>query len=57
MLYKIKRFIDCHVPVNLCNFQCDYCTVGQWRAIDGKGPEKYTLFKYPVGEMAAALST
>lgn len=56
ILYQIKRFIDCHVPVNLCNFQCDYCTVGQWRAIDGKGPEKYTLFKYPVEQMVAGLS-
>lgn len=54
-MYKIKRFLDCQVPVNLCNFQCDYCTVGQWRAVEGKGPEKYTLFKYPVEQMAAAL--
>lgn len=54
-MYKVKRFLDCQVPVNLCNFQCDYCTVGQWRAVQGKGPEKYTLFKYPVEQMAAAL--
>ncbi len=54
-MYKVKRFLDCQVPVNLCNFQCDYCTVGQWRAVEGKGPEKYTLFKYPVEQMAAAL--
>lgn len=54
-MYKIKRFFDCQVPVNLCNFQCDYCTVGQWKLIQGKGPEKYTPFKYPVEQMAAAV--
>ncbi len=55
-MYKIKRFFDCQVPVNLCNFQCDYCTVGQWKLVQGKGPDKYTPFKYPVEQMAAALS-
>lgn len=48
---KIKRFFDCQVPVNLCNFKCDYCTVGQWKAFK----EKYTPFQYPVEQMAAAL--
>lgn len=51
----VKRFLDCQVPVNLCNFECDYCTVGQWKAIQGKGPEKYTPFKYSVEHMAKAL--
>ncbi len=53
---KIKRFFDCQVPVNLCNFECDYCTVGQWKLVQGKGPDKYTPFKYPVEQMAKALS-
>lgn len=53
---KIKRFFDCQVPVNLCNFECDYCTVGQWRKFEAKErPTSYTLFKYPVNTMLAAL--
>lgn len=55
-MYKIKRYFDCQVPVNLCNFECDYCTVGQWKLIEGKGPDKYTPFKFPVEQMAAAVS-
>lgn len=54
-MYKIKRFFDCQVPVNLCNFECDYCTVGQWKLVQGKGPDKYTPFKFPVEQMAAAV--
>ncbi len=50
-MYKIKRFIDCHVPVNLCNFKCDYCMVGQWDAFK----TKYTNFEYSVDTMAYAL--
>lgn len=53
---RIKRFFDCQVPVNLCNFECDYCTVGQWRKYEAKErPVKYTEFKYPIKTMAAAL--
>lgn len=55
-MYKIKRFFDCQVPVNSCNFVCDYCTVGQWKLVEGEGPNKYSLFKFPVEQMAAALS-
>lgn len=55
-MYKVKRFFDCQVPVNLCNFECDYCTVGQWKAVQGPGPQKYTPFKYSVTQMAAALA-
>lgn len=55
-MYKVKRFFDCQVPVNLCNFECDYCTVGQWKAVQGPGPKEYMPFKYPVEQMAAALS-
>ena len=54
-MYKIKRFFDCHVPVNLCNFECDYCTVGQWKKIEGRGADKYAAFNYPVEQMAKAL--
>ncbi len=50
-MYKIKRFIDCHVPVNLCNFKCDYCMVGQCNAFK----KEYTNFEYPVDTMAYAL--
>ena len=51
-MVKIQRFIDCHVPVNLCNFKCDYCTVGQWKAFK----DNYSVFERPVEKMAAALS-
>lgn len=55
-MYKIKRFFDCQVPVNKCNFECDYCTVGQWKKVNGQGPTEYTLFKYPIEQMMKALS-
>lgn len=55
-MYTIKRFFDCQVPVNRCNFECDYCTVGQWRKVNGEGPKEYTEFKYPIEHMIKALS-
>lgn len=53
---KIKRFFDCQVPVNLCNFECDYCYVTQWRKEEGKGHEKYTEFEYSPEHMVASLT-
>ncbi len=55
-MYRIKRFFDCQVPVNKCNFECDYCTVGQWRKVNGESPTQYTPFKYSVEHMANALT-
>ncbi len=55
-MYSIKRFFDCQVPVNRCNFECDYCTVGQWKKVQGEGPTQYTPFKYSIEQMGKALS-
>ena len=27
---KIKKFIDCYVPVCNCNFKCNYCYISTW---------------------------
>lgn len=26
---KFKRFIDCYIPIETCNFQCNYCYIAQ----------------------------
>lgn len=49
MTDKISYFIDCGVPVNNCNFDCEYCFV-QKKSI------KYLPFPYPVEHIAKALS-
>lgn len=55
-MYQIKRFFDCQVPVNRCNFECSYCTVGQWEKVQGSRPKEYTLFNYDTDRMRKALS-
>ncbi len=27
---KIKKFIDCYVPIYCCNFKCNYCYISTW---------------------------
>lgn len=49
---KIKRFIDCYVPVTTCNLRCHYCYITQQRKFDAKLPE----FKYSAEYIAKALS-
>jgi len=49
---RIKRFIECLLPVTLCNFQCSYCYVVQEKRRTNKLPE----FKYDVKTIAASLS-
>ena len=41
---KPKRFINCYVPTQACNFRCSYCYIGQKKEFDN------TLFKliYPL---------
>ncbi len=41
---KPKRFINCYVPTQACNFKCSYCYIGQKKEFDN------TLFKliYPL---------
>lgn len=50
---KIKRFIECLIPVTVCNLKCDYCYVIQREKNSGKMPE----YKYPFDVMKKALST
>lgn len=48
----MKRFIDLHVPVTICNFRCHYCYVSQMHK---NGTEKIE-FKYPVSTVKKAFS-
>ena len=49
---KIKRFIDCNVPVTTCNLRCHYCYITQQRKFSDALP----VFKYTPEHMAKALS-
>ena len=49
---KIKRFIECLIPVTACNLRCSYCYVIQRNRNSGEMPN----LKYPVKQMAAALT-
>ena len=49
---KIKRFIECLIPVTVCNLRCDYCYVIQRNKNSGKMPE----YKYSIDTMKKALS-
>lgn len=33
---KIKRFIDCYIPTETCNFRCHYCYIAQHRKFNNK---------------------
>jgi len=49
---KIKRFIDCSVPVTTCNLRCPYCYITQSGGWKAKLPE----FKYNAEYIGKALS-
>ena len=49
---KIKRFIDCSVPIKACNLRCHYCFIAQHREF----ASRITPFSQPVEIMVAALS-
>ena len=49
---KIKRFIECLLPVTACNLKCEYCYVIQENRRSGKIPK----LKYSPQHMAKALS-
>lgn len=36
---KIKRFIDCYVPVTTCTLRCHYCYITMHRLFNGKLPD------------------
>lgn len=49
---KPKRFINCYVPTQACNFRCEYCYIGQRKEFDN------TMFscRYPLEIMKKATS-
>lgn len=49
---KMKRFIDCYIPTETCNFRCHYCYVSQLRTFNNKLVD----FKYPPEIIRKALS-
>ena len=49
---KIKRFIDCYVPVTTCTLRCHYCYITHHRLFDNKLP----TFKYTPEQVRKALS-
>lgn len=49
---KIKRFIDCNIPVKTCNLRCHYCYITQVHDFDKELP----VFPYSPEHMASALS-
>ncbi len=52
MSTDVMRFIDCHVPVSVCNFSCEYCSVEQKKRFGAK----FKPFPHPVEHIAKALS-
>lgn len=49
---KIKRYIDCYVPVTTCTLRCHYCYIVQ----HGLFANKPSCLKYPVEVVRKALS-
>ncbi|MDP4009642.1 MAG: radical SAM protein [Candidatus Shapirobacteria bacterium] len=49
---KIKRFIECLIPITVCNLRCSYCYVAQENGKTNKMPE----FQYGIKTIAKALS-
>lgn len=49
---KIKRFIDCYVPVTTCTLRCHYCYITVHRKFEGPLPE----FPYSPQQVRKALS-
>lgn len=52
MTDKIKKFIECLIPISACNLKCHYCYVIQYNARENKIPE----LKYEPQFIAKALS-
>ena len=49
---KMKRFIDCYIPTETCNFRCHYCYIAQHRKFNNKIVD----FEYKPEYIAKALS-
>lgn len=52
MEQKIKRFIDCYIPITTCNLQCSYCYVAQ----QGLFKQAVPRFHHSAREIRQALS-
>lgn len=48
----MKRFIDCYIPITVCNFKCHYCYIGQMENFKNQPPQ----FKYDNEYIAKAFS-
>ena len=48
---KLKRFINCYVPTETCNFRCEYCYITLKKAFNGKLFE----MQYPIDEFKRAI--
>ncbi|MDR2589844.1 MAG: radical SAM protein [Oscillospiraceae bacterium] len=53
MIEKPVRYIDCYVPVDACNFRCEYCYILKNKDFNDKS---YIPFSKPVEQIAIALS-
>lgn len=49
---KIKKYIECYIPITTCNLRCDYCYITQMKRWSDKLPE----FKYSAQYVRKALS-
>lgn len=49
---KMKRFIDCYIPTETCNFRCHYCYIAQHRKFNNE----IAKFLYSPDYIAKALS-
>ena len=49
---KVRRFIDCHIPVTTCNLRCSYCYVAQ----QGLFKQQIPRFEHTAIEIREALS-
>lgn len=49
---KMKRYLDCYIPTETCNFKCHYCYIAQ----NNKFNNKIVNFKYSPDYIAKALS-
>ncbi len=49
---KIKKIVNCVVPVTMCNLKCHYCYIGQTNSFDKNIPK----LEYSVDHMVSALT-
>ncbi|SEM81403.1 Radical SAM superfamily protein [Syntrophus gentianae] len=50
---KVKRLINCSIPVSACNFHCNYCYISHY---EGRRKNRMPKFKYDADYIGKALS-